>query len=85
MPEICGDAALYFAPRDAGALARAIERVAVDTALREELVEKGLARSLRFSWTDCARKHLALLTHLTEAPARGPAGVLHRSITSAPY
>jgi glycosyltransferase involved in cell wall biosynthesis len=84
MPEVCGDAALYFAPRDAAALARAIERVVADAALREQLVEKGVARARRFSWTECARKHLALLAHLTDTPARGVAGqARHESASNA--
>jgi len=66
IPEICGDAVLYFPPRDADALARAIERVVVDGRLRSELIAKGRARIQHFSWTACARQHLDTFVQLDE-------------------
>lgn len=50
IPEVCGDAALYFAPREPAALGAALARVLRDDALRQELVEKGRERSRLFSW-----------------------------------
>jgi glycosyltransferase involved in cell wall biosynthesis len=50
IPEVCGDAALYFPPQDGAAIGAAILRVLADAGLRRELVEKGLHRSRCFSW-----------------------------------
>jgi glycosyltransferase involved in cell wall biosynthesis len=48
--EICGDAARYFPSFSAEHLAVEIGRLAGDAHLRGALAEKGLARSLQFSW-----------------------------------
>lgn len=61
LPEIGGDAALYFDPLDANALASQIERVVSDGALREELGRKGRVRAAEFRWDDAAEKTLAVL------------------------
>ncbi len=50
LPEVVGDAALLFDPRDANALAQLIARVLDDAALRDELRGKSLARAQNFSW-----------------------------------
>jgi glycosyltransferase involved in cell wall biosynthesis len=61
LPEIGADAALYFEPMDAGALASQIERVVSDAALRAELTHKGRARAAEFRWQDAAEQTLAVL------------------------
>ncbi len=63
VPEVVGDGALLIDdPADAAAFAEAMGRLADDTALRESLVEKGLARvrSGLFSWDAAARTLLGL-------------------------
>lgn len=61
LPEIGGDAALYFEPRDAHALASLIQRVTSDATLRDELAKKGRARAAEFSWATTAEKTLHVL------------------------
>lgn len=61
IPEVCGDAALYFDATDTQDIARAIERIVDDSDLRAELVLRGKARSAQFSWQSSAetlRRHL---------------------------
>jgi glycosyltransferase involved in cell wall biosynthesis len=53
IPEICGDAAVYFDPKDPDSICDAIERVAFDTALRADLIDRGHVRLQRFSWDRC--------------------------------
>jgi alpha-1,3-rhamnosyl/mannosyltransferase len=56
LPEVGGDACLYLQdPTDPGEMARAMERVANDSALRDSMRSKGLSRSTAFSWEDSAR------------------------------
>jgi glycosyltransferase involved in cell wall biosynthesis len=55
LPEVAGDAALLFDPRDVAALAAAIERLLADPALAQELRAKGLARAREFTWARTAR------------------------------
>lgn len=49
LPEVAADAALYFDPDNADAMADAVERVATDDSLRADLVERGKRRLQHFS------------------------------------
>jgi glycosyltransferase involved in cell wall biosynthesis len=61
IPEAGGDAALYFAPADPGALATQISRVLSDHALAADLRARGLRRAATMSWDLCAEKTLATI------------------------
>lgn len=54
LPEICGDAAVYFDPRDPFDLARAVTEAANCSA---DLQSRGLERVEQFSWGHCAAVH----------------------------
>ena len=55
IPEVGGDAILYPDGLSAAALSRAMERLATDEVLREDLREKGYARAQNFLWEKSAR------------------------------
>ncbi len=55
-PEVGGDAALYFEVGDDAGLRTQISRLLEDSALRQELIEKGLQRKSLFSWDKCAQQ-----------------------------
>jgi glycosyltransferase involved in cell wall biosynthesis len=61
LPEVAGDAALLFDPRDATALARAMRRVYEDAALSRDLVLRGRERVRAFTWQRCAAQVLGAL------------------------
>lgn len=50
MPEVVGDAALFFDPDQPDELVEQISRVAGDSALRASLIERGHTRAGLFSW-----------------------------------
>lgn len=54
MPEVGGDAALYFDPYDPQDIAAAIDRLLADPELRTQLSQAGLARAAEFSWRRAA-------------------------------
>lgn len=54
IPEVCGDAAVYFDPTDPKSIARGILQAIED---RERLVPLGLARAQHFTWQACADDH----------------------------
>lgn len=58
LPEVGGDAALYFNPKDLGDMVEKIDRVLKSESLRKELVEKGLKRFQNFSWKKLAEQTL---------------------------
>lgn len=61
MPEIAGEAAIYFSPNNQNEIASAIKAVLMDKALAENLKEKGKQRLKNFSWEECARQTLKVL------------------------
>jgi glycosyltransferase involved in cell wall biosynthesis len=61
LPEIGGDAALYFDPGDAHELASLIERLTTDRKLRDELVARGRERVKEFQWDRAAAQTLEVL------------------------
>jgi glycosyltransferase involved in cell wall biosynthesis len=64
LPEIGGDAVLYFNPESVEEISHAMERLLSDTTLRKELTQRGLQRAQRFSWQSCARITLGALKNL---------------------
>ncbi len=56
IPEVLGEAALYFDPRSEKELQKALITLLFDNSLIEELHRKGIARSKCFSWQKCADK-----------------------------
>jgi glycosyltransferase involved in cell wall biosynthesis len=54
IPEVVGDAALSIRPGDTGGLARALDAVLAQPALRRRLVAAGFRRLKRFSWDRAA-------------------------------
>lgn len=61
LPEIAGNAALFFDPLDVGAMAKAIKRALADEELRRAMAERGFERARTFTWARCARQVLAVL------------------------
>ena len=50
LPEIAGDAALYFTPGSVSELAERIDLVLGDSALRADLARRGVERAAEFTW-----------------------------------
>jgi glycosyltransferase involved in cell wall biosynthesis len=61
LPEVGGEAALYFDGKNSGDLAEKIKTVLSDGDLRKNLMEKGKERSEYFSWKRCAEETLGRL------------------------
>jgi glycosyltransferase involved in cell wall biosynthesis len=62
IPEVCGDAALYFDPTSPESIAETVEQVLEHPV---ELVARGLERAAGFSWDACARGHEAVYRELS--------------------
>ena len=56
MPEIAGDAALFVDPFSPESIAEAMEKIALNKSLREELIAKGSIQRENFSWQKSADK-----------------------------
>ena len=60
LPEVGGDAALYFDPNDTEAMTAALRALAADVDLRADMARRGIERAARYSWERTARETLAL-------------------------
>ncbi len=58
LPEVAGDAALYFDPEDVDSMVEALRCLLSDAALRASLREQGLERAKTFSWKRTAEETL---------------------------
>jgi glycosyltransferase involved in cell wall biosynthesis len=60
LPEVAGEAALYFDPFSPVDMAEKIHAALVSETLRRELVERGLQRASLFNWAKTARETLSV-------------------------
>jgi len=61
LPEVGGEASLYFDAANADDLADKIKSVLTDENLRNDLIAKGLEQIKKFSWEKCAKETLDYL------------------------
>lgn len=60
LPEVYGDAALYFNPFDTDDMARAINEVLSNDVLRDSLIQKGSEQIKKYSWRRMAEETYAV-------------------------
>ncbi len=65
LPEVGADAAIYFDPEEDESIAHAVEKVLTDSALREQMRQKGTQRLKQFSWEKTAAKTFNLYRQLS--------------------
>jgi glycosyltransferase involved in cell wall biosynthesis len=70
LPEVCGDAALYFAPLEIEDIADKLIAIATDAELGKRLAENGLERSKRFTWQSCSQETAKALRANLESAVR---------------
>lgn len=56
LPEVYGDAALYFDPKDTAAIAGAIDQVLSNDELRQKLIARGHEQLKKYSWQRMAEQ-----------------------------
>jgi glycosyltransferase involved in cell wall biosynthesis len=66
IPEVAGDAAIYFDPYNPTDIARKMEELVGNEKLAGALVSKGYGNILRFSWDDTATKCSKICRELAE-------------------
>jgi glycosyltransferase involved in cell wall biosynthesis len=69
IPEVCGDAALYFSPLNHLELAAQLSEVLHVPALRDKLIASGYRRVQNFSWDKAAERHLAVFRQILKSGA----------------
>jgi glycosyltransferase involved in cell wall biosynthesis len=61
MPEVLGDAGVYFDPIDAASVTKAMRALLVDTQRRQLIAGRAFARAATFTWEQCARDTFGFL------------------------
>jgi len=56
LPEVAGDAVIYFDPTDKLSMLNSIKKVIYDDELRKQLMDKGIERVKEFTWKKTAEK-----------------------------
>lgn len=56
LPEVAGDAAIYFDPTDKLSMLNSIQKVIYNNELKKQLIKKGIERVKEFSWDKTAKK-----------------------------
>jgi glycosyltransferase involved in cell wall biosynthesis len=74
LPEVIGDAGLFFDPSDVHAMARAMRQFLADRPLRDELARRALQRSGSFTWDRAARALLDCFSEFDPRATRFPHG-----------
>jgi glycosyltransferase involved in cell wall biosynthesis len=64
LPEVLGEAALYFDPSDLASFGLAWQELQTGKAKRAQLIKAGLARAASFSWQRCMEQTLAIYSKL---------------------
>ncbi|WP_256758996.1 glycosyltransferase family 1 protein [Cohnella sp. WQ 127256] len=70
LPEVCGDAALYFTADNEAELASAMLRVSSDEELKISLRERGNVRARQYHWSDCAERTAILIKEVIDGESR---------------
>jgi glycosyltransferase involved in cell wall biosynthesis len=79
LPEVIGDAGLFFDPLDVSSIATVLRRLVRYPQLRESLASRALARAAQFTWDRAASLLLECFEELTLAPrGRAYQGWHHR-------
>ncbi len=66
LPEVAGDAAVFFDPMDESAIEDALRRMLTGELLRQECVERGLKNAALYSWERCARQTVEVLRRIAQ-------------------
>ena len=72
MPEILGDAGVYFDPESPTEIAEAIQTLIENPVLREAMARAAHDRAQRYSWDRCAKETFSLLARIATAGRPGP-------------
>jgi len=64
MPEVLGDAGVYFDPEVPASIAKALRKLALDVPLRANLAEMAWRKAQVYSWERCARDTFAFIARV---------------------
>ena len=84
IPEIAGDCALYFNPKDPLDIAEKISAILNDTKLRNQLIQNGLKRMGNFSYEKSTKHIIATLERIVEKPSEAESSIQPKTVEPSP-
>lgn len=66
MPDVLGDAGVYFDPESPKSIVQAITKLGDDPVLRAELAQRAWKRAQKYSWARCARETLDFIAQVAQ-------------------
>jgi glycosyltransferase involved in cell wall biosynthesis len=66
IPEVCGDASLYFDPYNVDSIEAQLRYILSKSQAREQLITKGLERVKKFSWENNSNQTIGIILSLLE-------------------
>jgi glycosyltransferase involved in cell wall biosynthesis len=70
MPEVLGDAGLYFDPENPDSIAGALKKMLDSSSLRREMADKAYARAQTYSWEKCADATFSFIHDIFKAKVK---------------
>ncbi len=67
LPEVCGDAAFYFNPKNEKELCAKMTEVLTKKEIKDTLIIKGQEHIKHFTWDECAAKHIEIFNSVIES------------------
>jgi glycosyltransferase involved in cell wall biosynthesis len=64
LPEINGNAAIYFDPDDINEIVNSLKTVLTDKSLREKLIEEGIAQLDKYNSKDNIKKTISIIENI---------------------
>lgn len=68
MPEVCGNASLYFDPNSSTELSEVMSNLFENKTLKEELINKGISHAQQFNWENSAVQIVGILKKIQKYP-----------------
>lgn len=68
MPEVCGDASLYFDPNSSIELAEVMSNLFENKTLKQELINKGISHAQQYNWENSAVQIIGILKKIQKYP-----------------
>jgi glycosyltransferase involved in cell wall biosynthesis len=69
MPDVLGEAGVYFNPEDTASIAGALEQLVLDVSLRERCAHLAFATSSHYTWERCAQDTFDFLKSVAQGAA----------------
>jgi glycosyltransferase involved in cell wall biosynthesis len=70
MPEVLGDAGIYFDPCSPDSITKAVQKIAHDTALRTHMAECAWQKAQKYSWQICAHETFKFIAKVASEARR---------------